>query len=151
MHIPTHLPLLFLTLFTPLITSSPVAVSLEARDASAVKTDLSKIATDLDALTGAVKDFSGGLSAALKIQSKEQAVEKGIDKAISDTNAAKEFSKSESSDITKALLGLEPNIKSSLGALVEKVGPFSLLFSSPFLLFRLHGAVVVDQLMCVSA
>lgn len=151
MHIPTHLPLLFLTLFTPLITSSPVAVSLEARDASAVKTDLSKIATDLDALTGAVKDFSGGVSAALKIQSKEQAVEKGIDKAISDTDAAKEFSESESSDITKALLGLEPNIKSSLGALVEKVGPFSLLFSSPFLLFCLRGAVVVDQLMCVSA
>ncbi|KAK1147205.1 hypothetical protein N8T08_001944 [Aspergillus melleus] len=121
MYIPTHLPLLVLSLFTPVITSSPV---LATRDASAVKTDLAKIATDLDTLTTAVNDFTGGLTAALAIQTKEQAVENDIDKATTDTNAASAFTGAESSAITTALLGLEPNIDSSLGALVSKKSLF---------------------------
>ncbi|PLB51329.1 hypothetical protein P170DRAFT_509323 [Aspergillus steynii IBT 23096] len=121
MYISPRLPLLVLTLFTPFISSTPL---LTTRDASAVQSDLAKIATDLRTLTTAVNGYTGGLTAALQIQTKESAVEDDINKAITDTNAASAFTASESSAITAALVGLEPDIDSSLTALVSKKSLF---------------------------
>ncbi|KAE8396408.1 hydrophobic surface binding protein A-domain-containing protein [Aspergillus alliaceus] len=115
------------TLTTTIVTallSLAAASPLVARDASTVLGDLAKIKTDLGTLSSAVSGYSGGLSAALDIQTKESAVEKDVDKATADTNAAAAFTAGESTGVTNALLGLKPDITGAIDALVAKKSLF---------------------------
>ncbi|KAF7595530.1 hypothetical protein BBP40_005565 [Aspergillus hancockii] len=110
--------LLFLIL--PLSTSTPVLSTITPRDATAVLNDLSKLHTSLDTLAKAITSYTGGLISALDIQSKEMVIERDLDQATTDTNAATPFTVIESTRATSALLGLEPNIRISLDGLVQK-------------------------------
>lgn len=136
MYIPS-LPISLLLLTLPFTISTP----LTPRDATTVQTDLSSIATDLSTLTSAVNSYTGGLTAALSIQRKEEAVEHDIDTAIADTHAATAFTTSESSAVAAAWAGLQPDIDSSLGALVSKVLLRFFIFS--------HWCIRLDGLMGV--
>ncbi|KOC16457.1 hypothetical protein AFLA70_65g004040 [Aspergillus flavus AF70] len=110
-------PLLTFLLLT-LTTSTPTPTL--THDATAVINDLTKITTDLSALTKSIVAYNGGIPAALDIQVKEMAVERGLDQATRDTTAATPFTVSESATTTSALLGLEPDIRTALVTLVQK-------------------------------
>ncbi|GMG07059.1 unnamed protein product [Aspergillus oryzae] len=110
-------PLLTFLLLT-LTTSTPLPTL--THDATAVINDLTKIATDLSALTKSIVAYNGGIPAALDIQVKEMAVERDLDQATRDTTAATPFTVSESATTTSALLGLEPDIRTALVTLVQK-------------------------------
>ncbi|KAE8139034.1 hypothetical protein BDV38DRAFT_291750 [Aspergillus pseudotamarii] len=105
-------PLLTFLLLT-LTTSTPIPAHL-TRDATAVVNDLSKITTDLSTLTQSIVAYNGGIPAALDIQVKETAVERDLEQATRDTTAATPFTVDESATTTKALLGLEPDIRTAL-------------------------------------
>ncbi|KAE8370244.1 hypothetical protein BDV27DRAFT_152402 [Aspergillus caelatus] len=109
------LPFLLLTL----TASSPIPTPL-THDATAVINDLSKITTDLSTLTQSIVAYNGGIPAALDIQVKEMAVERDLEQATRDTTAATPFTVNESATTTKALLGLEPDIRTALVTLVQK-------------------------------
>ncbi|KAE8154669.1 hypothetical protein BDV25DRAFT_135588 [Aspergillus avenaceus] len=111
--------LLILT-FLNLVTSTPLIPDIYSRDAATVLTDLRKVHTDLDTLSQAIVAYNGGLVAALDIHRKETIVERDLEQATSDTNAAGPFTASESTMITNSLLELEPNVKLSLDTLVKK-------------------------------
>jgi hypothetical protein len=108
------------TILTTLLTLT-ASQPLVARDASTVLSDLAKINTDLGTLSSAVSSYTGGLTAALDIQTKEGVVEKDLDQATTDTNAAAAFTAGESTSVTNALLGLKPDITGAIDALVAKV------------------------------
>lgn len=61
------------------------------------------------------------------------AVERDLEQATRDTTAATPFTVNESTTTTQALLGLEPDIRTALVTLVQKV----------FFLFSFLGAYVV--------
>ncbi|OGM43293.1 hypothetical protein ABOM_008635 [Aspergillus bombycis] len=111
-------PLLTFLLLT-LATCTAVPTPL-TRDATAVINDLNKITTDLSALTQSIVAYTGGIPAALDIQVKEMAVESDLEQATRDTIAAAPFTVSESATTTRALLGLEPDIRTALVTLVQK-------------------------------
>ncbi|THC94418.1 hypothetical protein EYZ11_006115 [Aspergillus tanneri] len=115
MHFHSVFTLILALLFTLVGTSSVLP-----RDATAVQQDLDKLSTDVKALTSAITSYTGGVSGALEIQNKEQTVEGDLDKVTTDAKAASTFTESESSTITKSVLGLEPDIKTSLDTLVQK-------------------------------
>ncbi|KAE8346276.1 hypothetical protein BDV24DRAFT_158521 [Aspergillus arachidicola] len=110
-------PLLTFLLLT-LTTSNPIPTLIH--DATAVINDLTKITTDLSTLSKSIVAYNGGIPAALDIQVKEMAVERDLDQATTDTTAATPFTVSESATTTKALLGLEPDIRTALVTLVQK-------------------------------
>ncbi|EIT74552.1 hypothetical protein Ao3042_09460 [Aspergillus oryzae 3.042] len=120
-------PLLTFLLLT-LTTSTPIPTL--THDATAVINDLTKITTDLSALAKSIVAYNGGIPAALDIQVKEMAVERDLDQATRDTTAATPFTVSESATTTSALLGLEPDIRTALVTLVQKVFPFLLFLGS---------------------
>jgi hypothetical protein len=111
----------FIPLFLLLALSTSTPIPITPRDATAVLNDLGKINTDLNTLTRAITTYNGGLIPALDIQAKETVVERDLDQATPDTNAATPFTVDESTRATSALLGLEPDIRSSLEGLIQKV------------------------------
>lgn len=70
------------------------------------------------------------------------AVERDLDQATRDTTAATPFTVSESATTTSALLGLEPDIRTALVTLVQKVFPFLLFLGSMLFLSEGEGAVL---------
>ncbi|KNG91316.1 hypothetical protein ANOM_000369 [Aspergillus nomiae NRRL 13137] len=110
----------FLTFFLLTLTTCTPIPTPRTRDATAVINDLSKITTDLSALTKSIVAYNGGIPAALDIQVKEMVVENDLDQATRDTIAAPPFTVSESAATTTALLGLEPDVKTALVTLVQK-------------------------------
>lgn len=127
-------------LLLTLTTSTPIPTL--THDATAVINDLTKITTDLSALTKSIVAYNGGIPAALNIQVKEMAVERDLDQATRDTTAATPFTVSESATTTSALLGLEPDIRTALVTLVQKVFPFLLFLGSMLFLSEGEGAVL---------
>ncbi|KAE8377567.1 hypothetical protein BDV26DRAFT_293043 [Aspergillus bertholletiae] len=109
------LALLLLTLAVS--TSVPTPLT---RDATAVINDFRTLSTDLSALVKSVATYNGELFPALDIQMKEAAVERDLEQATRDTTAATPFTMSESAITTRALLGLEPDLRTALGTLVQK-------------------------------
>jgi predicted PurR-regulated permease PerM len=112
-----------------LATLIGVAISgpLVVRDTATILGDLSTIKTDINTLTQHFNEFTGDLLQALAAQAVEQQLESDIDKATSDTKATSALSAADSTSVTNALLGLKPDIVTSLNAIVAKV-PFSPLF-----------------------
>jgi predicted PurR-regulated permease PerM len=112
-----------------LATLIGVAISgpLVVRDTATILSDLSTIKTDINTLTQHFNAFTGDLLQALAAQAVEQQLERDIDKATSDTKATSALSAADSTSVTNALLGLKPDIVTSLNAIVAKV-PFSPLF-----------------------
>jgi hypothetical protein len=112
-----------------LTTLIGVAISgpLVVRDTATILSDLSTIKTDINTLTQHFNAFTGDLLQALAAQAVEQQLESDIDKATSDTKATSALSAADSTSVTNALLGLKPDIVTSLNAIVAKV-PFSPLF-----------------------
>ncbi|RAK82163.1 cell wall mannoprotein 1 family protein [Aspergillus fijiensis CBS 313.89] len=90
------------------------------RDIPTIIQDLTQINTDIGSLSAAVYSYSGGLPAALEIQTQEAAVERSLDQASADVNGTAVFTASESSRVTEALTQLEPVMRSSIAALVLK-------------------------------
>jgi predicted PurR-regulated permease PerM len=109
-----------------LATLIGVAISgpLVVRDTATILGDLSTIKTDINTLTQHFNEFTGDLLQALAAQAVEQQLESDIDKATSDTKATSALSAADSTSVTNALLGLKPDIVTSLNAIVAKV-PFS--------------------------
>jgi predicted PurR-regulated permease PerM len=109
-----------------LATLIGVAISgpLVVRDTATILSDLSTIKTDINTLTQHFNEFTGDLSQALAAQAAEQQLERDIDKATSDVKATSALSAADSTSVTNALLGLKPDIVTSLNAIVAKV-PFS--------------------------
>jgi hypothetical protein len=95
------------------------------RDTATILSDLSTIKTDINTLTQHFNEFTGDLLQALAAQAVEQQLESDIDKATSDTKATSALSAADSTSVTNALLGLKPDIVTSLNAIVAKVpSPF---------------------------
>ncbi|KAB8239104.1 cell wall mannoprotein 1 family protein [Aspergillus alliaceus] len=118
-----HLPILTaLLILLPLTTSNPIPLDLSplTTDATPILNDLTKLTTDLSTLTTAIKSYTGGLIPALDIQRKEMIVERDLEQATSDTEAATPFTVDESAAATRALLGLEPDVREALGGLISK-------------------------------
>lgn len=99
---------------------------LVVRDTATILSDLSTIDSDINSLTQQFNEFTGDLSQALATQVIEQQLESDINKATSDTQATSALSAADSTSVTNALLGLKPDIITSLDAIVAKVP--SLLF-----------------------
>jgi predicted PurR-regulated permease PerM len=106
-----------------LATLIGVAISgpLVVRDTATILSDLSTIKTDINTLTQHFNEFTGDLSQALAAQAAEQQLERDIDKATSDVKATSALSAADSTSVTNALLGLKPDIVTSLNAIVAKV------------------------------
>ncbi|KAE8355460.1 hydrophobic surface binding protein A-domain-containing protein [Aspergillus coremiiformis] len=119
MHLITALtiPFLLLTTCTPLTLANYTTT----RNATAVLNDLIKLTTDLTTLAHSITAYTGGLTAALDIQHKETIVEHDLDRTTRDTHAATPFTADESTTTTRAALGLEPDILTSIETLVRKV------------------------------
>jgi hypothetical protein len=118
-----------------LTTLIGVAISgpLVVRDTATILSDLSTIKTDINTLTQHFNAFTGDLLQALAAQAVEQQLESDIDKATSDTKATSALSAADSTSVTNALLGLKPDIVTSLNAIVAKVPfspPFSMLYQT---------------------
>ncbi|RAL04246.1 cell wall mannoprotein 1 family protein [Aspergillus ibericus CBS 121593] len=90
------------------------------RDIDTVLGDISAVNTNLGTLNAAVHSYSGGLPAAQEIQTQETAVEKALEQAATDTNGTAVFTSVESNTVTEALIALEPVMRSSIAALVNK-------------------------------
>ncbi|RHZ73712.1 hypothetical protein CDV55_108200 [Aspergillus turcosus] len=105
-----------------LATLIGVAISgpLVVRDTATILSDLSTIDSDINTLTQQFNAFTGDLSQALATQVVEQQLESDIDKATSDTKATSALSAADSTSVTNALLGLKPDIVTSLDAIVAK-------------------------------
>ncbi|EAW19341.1 mannoprotein [Aspergillus fischeri NRRL 181] len=105
-----------------LATLIGVAISgpLVARDAATILSDLNTIKTGINTLTQHFNEFTGDLSQALAAQAVEQQLESDIDKATSDAKATSALSAADSTSVTNALLGLKPDIVTSLDAIVAK-------------------------------
>ncbi|KAF7117485.1 hypothetical protein CNMCM5793_006467 [Aspergillus hiratsukae] len=105
-----------------LATLIGVAISgpLVVRDTATILSDLSTIDSDIATLTQHFNEFTGDLSQALAAQVVEQQLESDIDKATSDTKATSALSAADSTSVTNALLGLKPDIVTSLDAIVAK-------------------------------
>jgi hypothetical protein len=105
-----------------LATLIGVAISgpLVVRDTATILSDLSTIKTDINTLTQHFNEFTGDLSQALAAQAAEQQLERDIDKATSDVKATSALSAADSTSVTNALLGLKPDIVTSLNAIVAK-------------------------------
>ncbi|PYI02005.1 hypothetical protein BO78DRAFT_326093 [Aspergillus sclerotiicarbonarius CBS 121057] len=111
----------FATTSTALLALLTFATShVIKRDIRAVLDDLSSLNTNLGTLSAAVYSYSGGLPAALEIQTQENAVERTLEQATTDTNNTAVFTSVESNSVTEALVALEPVIRSSITALVSK-------------------------------
>ena len=108
-----------------LATLIGVAISgpLVVRDTATILSDLSTIKTDINTLTQHFNAFTGDLLQALAAQAVEQQLESDIDKATSDAKATSALSAADSTSVTNALLGLKPDIVTSLNAIVAKVRP----------------------------
>lgn len=108
-----------------LATLVGVALSgpLVARDAATILSDLSTIKTDINTLTQHFNEFTGDLLQALAAQAVEQQLESDIDQATADAKATSALSAADSTSVTNALLGLKPDIVTSLDAIVAKVLP----------------------------
>ncbi|EAW14612.1 mannoprotein [Aspergillus clavatus NRRL 1] len=94
--------------------------TLAVRNPATILSDLTVISGDIAQLTAAFNGFTGDLSQALATQALEQQLETDIDKATGDTQASSALSSGDSTSVTQALLGLEPDIKGSLDAIVAK-------------------------------
>ncbi|KAF4252785.1 hypothetical protein LV164_007161 [Aspergillus fumigatus] len=105
-----------------LATLVGVALSgpLVARDAATILSDLSTIKTDINTLTQHFNEFTGDLLQALAAQAVEQQLESDIDQATADAKATSALSAADSTSVTNALLGLKPDIVTSLDAIVAK-------------------------------
>ncbi|GIJ97945.1 hypothetical protein Aspvir_000052 [Aspergillus viridinutans] len=105
-----------------LATLIGVAISgpLVVRDTATILTDLKTIDTDINTLTADFNAFTGDLSQALATQVVEQQLESDIDKATTDAKATSALSTADSTSVTNALLGLKPDIITSLNAIVAK-------------------------------
>jgi hypothetical protein len=105
-----------------LATLIGVAISgpLVARSAATILSDLKTIDNDINTLTKNFNAFTGDLAQALATQVVEQQLESDIDKATSDTKATSALSAADSTSVTNALLGLKPDIVTSLNAIVAK-------------------------------
>ena len=122
---------------TALLTFLTLATShVIKRDVDTVLGDLSAINTNLGTLSAAVYSYNGGLPAALEIQTQENAVERALEQATTDTNSTAVFTIVESSTVTEALIALEPVIRSSIAALVSKVGSCNPSLSFVFCIVR---------------
>lgn len=110
-----------------LATLIGVALSgpLVVRDTATILSDLSIIDSNINSLTQQFNEFTGDLSQALATQVVEQQLES--DKATSDTQATSALSAADSTSVTNALLGLKPDIITSLDAIVAKVPSLLLL------------------------
>ncbi|KAF7177768.1 hypothetical protein CNMCM7691_006202 [Aspergillus felis] len=105
-----------------LATLIGVAISgpLVVRDTATILSDIKTIDSDINTLTTNFNAFNGDLSQALATQAVEQQLESDIDKATTDTKATSALSAADSTSVTNALLGLKPDIVTSLNAIVAK-------------------------------
>lgn len=126
MHFTPLLSILLTLLLLHLHPTSAKAIDINhaihpQADISTVINDLHTLATDLSALTTAVKNFSGGILNALDVQRKESAVESSLTQCTTDVDAIAAFSIADSATVTSLVLGLQPNIRSALEGIVTKV------------------------------
>ncbi|PWY69105.1 hypothetical protein BO70DRAFT_416999 [Aspergillus heteromorphus CBS 117.55] len=105
------------TIFTLLTLTSSHVIK---RDVRTVLSDFSTLTAHLDTFSAAVYSYSGGMPAALEIQNQETAIERAIDQTAMDTNATAPFSAVDSTTVTETLTTLEPVMRSSIAALVNK-------------------------------
>ncbi|RAH79656.1 hypothetical protein BO86DRAFT_390877 [Aspergillus japonicus CBS 114.51] len=117
------------------------------RDIPTIIQDLTQVNTDIGSLSAAVYSYSGGLPAALEIQTQEAAVERSLDQASADVNGTAVFTASESSRVTEALTQLEPVMRSSIAALVLKVSHICscMHFSRSFTFHLSYIPIVADH------
>ncbi|KAE8371550.1 hydrophobic surface binding protein A-domain-containing protein [Aspergillus bertholletiae] len=110
--------------FAVLLSVGASAIPFDKRDASTVLADFGTLSTDLSALGSAVSSFDGTLNGALGVQEKEGAVETALKQTVSDVKASTAFSTADSTSVTNAVTGLEPNIVAILNDLVSKKSGF---------------------------
>ncbi|KAB8217486.1 hydrophobic surface binding protein A-domain-containing protein [Aspergillus novoparasiticus] len=107
-----------------LLSVGASAIPFDKRDASAVLADFNTLSTDLSALGSAISSFDGTLNGALGVQQKEGEVETALKQTVSDVKASTAFSAADSTSVTNAVTGLEPNIVNVLNDLVSKKSGF---------------------------
>lgn len=109
-----------------LLFATSVCASVLPRQASTIQTDLNNINSGVTDLKNSVNSYNGGLFAALPIQSKASDLQKEIDSATDDANASPAIGESDSASIVAYIQNtLEPNIDSTLDALVAKKSQFA--------------------------
>lgn len=105
-----------------LVIGSP----LTKRDPPTVLLDLGLLGTDFQTLGSLVRSFDGNIANSIPVSDAESAVEDGLVRAISDTDASDAFSDGDSADVTSALNDLQPNITSAVDDIVSKASTHDL-------------------------
>lgn len=93
-------------------------------EATKVLSDLSVISSDVSSMNSAIQAYTGGLSAALPIESAALKLEKDIKTTTTNTNDSSVFTSAQSDTIAQKFLSLQPLIKKTLNNLIAKVYNF---------------------------
>ncbi|GKZ32601.1 hypothetical protein AbraIFM66950_002119 [Aspergillus brasiliensis] len=109
---------------TALLVSISLATShVIKRDISIVLRGLSTLNANVGTFGAAVYRYDGTLPGAIDIFHQESSLEKDLEATAADTNSTAEWTAQESNTVTESLVGLEPIMRTSIAALVMKVGP----------------------------
>ena len=94
------------------------------RDISIVLRGLSTLNANIGTFGASVYRYDGTLPAAIEIFHQESSLEKDLEGVAADTNSTAEWTAQESNSVTESLVGLEPIMRTSIAALVMKVGSY---------------------------
>lgn len=92
------------------------------RDISIVLRGLSTLNANIGTFGASIYRYDGTLPAAIEIFHQESNLEKDLEGVATDTNSTAEWTAQESNSVTESLVGLEPIMRTSIAALVMKVG-----------------------------